>query len=150
MANSSSVQPWALTMPLGSLQQWTFTFTTVNQVTGQSQPYPISGATWEYSARLNATDYRGSADRADPGAEHAGRLVVTATAALSQVQTRHLPGSHAGSYTANVRHALWITRAPTTLSAGLQAAHRFRDIRSLRAGKAIATTARSIVQSHAE
>ena len=56
MANSSSVQPWALTMPLGPSSSGPFSFTTVNQVTGQSQPYPISGATWEYAARLNATD----------------------------------------------------------------------------------------------
>ena len=51
MANSSSVQPWALTMPLGSLQQWLFTLTTVNAITGQSAPYPIAGATWEYVVR---------------------------------------------------------------------------------------------------
>jgi hypothetical protein len=56
VANSSSVQPWALTMPIGSLQQWLFEFTTVNSITGQSVPYPIAGATWEYVVRVNATD----------------------------------------------------------------------------------------------
>ena len=71
MANSSSVQPWALTMPLGSLQQWLFNFTTVNAITGQSVPYPIAGASWEYVVR------------ATPGASGTA-LISFGTAATSQ------------------------------------------------------------------
>jgi hypothetical protein len=107
MANSSSVQPWSLTMPLGSLQQWTFTFTTVDQVTGQSEPYPITGFTWEYSARLNATDTGTPLIELTATAGSQGVLLVTATGALSQVEIEMYPAATQlltpGTYT----HALW-------------------------------------------
>jgi hypothetical protein len=108
VANSSSVQPWSLTMPLGSLQQWTFTFTTINAVTGQSQPYPISGATWEYSARLNATDTGTPLIELTTNATSQGVLVVTSTAALSQVQLNIYPAATQGLAPATYSHTLWM------------------------------------------
>ena len=115
MANSSSVQPWALTMPLGSLQQWTFQFTTVNQVTGQSQPYPITGATWEYAARLNATDTGAPLIQLTPAPTTQGTLIVTATAALSQVQLDIYPAATQSLPAQTYSHALWMN--PSTDSA---------------------------------
>ena len=107
MANSSSVQPWALTMPLGSLQQWLFTLTTVNAITGQSAPYPIAGATWEYCVRVNATD-GGTAPISfgtTPTAQ--GALVVTATASVSSVQLNLYPAATQGLSPSTMSQALW-------------------------------------------
>lgn len=51
MSASTSVTPWTLTMPAGSLQQWQFTFTAP-----AGGPYNLAGATWEYVARPSPTD----------------------------------------------------------------------------------------------
>jgi hypothetical protein len=109
VANSSSVQPWSLTMPLGSLQQWLFTFSTVNSITGQSVPYPIAGATWEYVVRVNATD-AGSAPISfgtTPTAQ--GVLVVTpgSGSTASTVQLNIYPAATQSLTPQTMNAALW-------------------------------------------
>jgi hypothetical protein len=108
VANSSSVQPWALTMPAGSLQQWLFQFTTVNQITGQSAPYPIAGATWEYVVRVNATDGGTAPVSFGTTATSQGVLVVTATPALSAVQLNLYPAATQGLTPQTYNQALWM------------------------------------------
>lgn len=110
MANSSSAQPWALTMPIGSLQQWTFTFTTVNPVTGQSGPYPITGATWEYVARVNATDSGTAPISFGTAATSQGVLVVTpgSGSTASTVQLNIYPAATQSVAPATWSHSLWM------------------------------------------
>ena len=115
MANSSSVQPWALTMPLGSLQQWLFTFVTINSYTGQQVPYPIAGATWEYVVRASASASGTALIRFGTAATSQGGLVVPATAALSTVQMNLYPAATQGLTASTYYHALWAN--PSTGSA---------------------------------
>jgi hypothetical protein len=107
VANSSSVQPWALTMPLGSLQQWLFEFTTVNAITGQSAPYPIAGASWEYVVRVNATDGGTAPISFGTAATSQGVLVVTATSAVSTVQLNLYPAATQNLSPQTMNAALW-------------------------------------------
>lgn len=107
MANSSSVQPWALTMPLGSLQQWLFSFTTVNAITGQSAPYPIAGASWEYVVRVGAADGGTAPISFGTAATSQGVLVVTASAAVSTVQLNLYPAATQAMSPGVMNHALW-------------------------------------------
>ena len=107
MANSSSVQPWALTMPLGSLQQWLFTFTTVNSITGQSVPYPIAGASWEYVVRATPTSGGTALISFGTAATSQGVLVVTATASVSSVQLNLYPAATQGLSPSTMSQALW-------------------------------------------
>ena len=107
MANSSSVNPWALTMPLGSLQQWLFTFTTVNSITGQSVPYPIAGATWEYVVRATPTSGGTALISFGTAATAQGVIAVTATAALSQVALTIYPAATQGLAPDTYSAALW-------------------------------------------
>ena len=107
MANSSSVQPWALTMPLGSLQQWLFTFTTVNSITGQSVPYPIAGASWEYVVRATPASGGTALLSFGTAATSQGVLVVTATPSVSSVQVNLYPAATQGLAPATLAHALW-------------------------------------------
>lgn len=113
MPNSSSVNPWTLRMPAGSLQQWLFTFTTT--APGGTTPYPITGATWQYVARPSAADLT-SPPLIDittvPSA--GGEIVVTSTASLSQVQLNILPAATA-SLDGTYFHTLWMN--PGTSSA---------------------------------
>jgi hypothetical protein len=105
--NSSSVLPWALTMPAGSLQQWQFSFTTL-AAAGPTQPYPVTGATWEYVARPTATDLSVPPLISLTTAETAsGVLVVTATATVSQVLLQIYPPATAG-LNGEYFHALWM------------------------------------------
>ena len=107
MANSSSVQPWALTMPLGSLQQWLFTFTTVNSITGQSVPYPIAGATWEYVVRATPTSGGTALISFGTAATSQGVLVVTASPSVSSVQLNLYPAATQGLSPSTMSQALW-------------------------------------------
>ena len=107
MANSSSVQPWALTMPLGSYQQWLFSFTTVNAITGQSAPYPIAGASWEYVVRATPTSGGTALISFGTTATSQGVLVVTATTALSTVQLNLYPAATQGLTADTYAAALW-------------------------------------------
>lgn len=107
MANSSSVQPWQLQMPLGSLQQWQFAFTTVDASTGQSQPYPITGYTWEYTIRQDASSTGAALVTLTTAAGSDGVLTVTSTASLSQVELDLYPAATSGLPAGVYAHALW-------------------------------------------
>ena len=107
MANSSSVQPWALTMPLGSLQQWLFNFTTVNVITGQSVPYPIAGASWEYVVRATPTSGGTALISFGTAATSQGVLVVTASPSVSSVQLNLYPAATQGLSPSTMSQALW-------------------------------------------
>ena len=107
MANSSSVQPWALTMPLGSLQQWLFNFTTVNSITGQSVPYPIAGASWEYVVRATPTSGGTALISFGTAATSQGVLVVTASPSVSSVQLNLYPAATQGLSPSTMSQALW-------------------------------------------
>jgi hypothetical protein len=93
-------------MPLGSLQQWTFTFTTVNAITGQSAPYPIAGATWEYVVRATPSA-GGTLISFGTAATSQGVLAVTATSVLSQVQLTMYPAATQGLASDTYSQALW-------------------------------------------
>jgi hypothetical protein len=96
-------------MPAGSLQEWTFTLTSL------TEPYPISGATWEYVARPSATDLTvPPLIDITTTADAAGLITAVATEDLSQVFLTIYPAATAilsGSYA----HALWMN--PGTESA---------------------------------
>ena len=104
MPNTSSVVPWALTMPAGSFQQWNIGFTYLSG--GFQVPYPIAGLTWEYVARATPPDLTpGGLFSITTTPSAAGVLVVTATATLSQVQVNINPVatvSLAGEYWATL------------------------------------------------
>lgn len=107
MALSSSVLPWTLQMPAGSLQQWTFTLTSP-QPGGPPVPYPVAGAAWEYVVRPSAADLTvPPLVDITTTASAAGLITVTATSALSQAVLAIYPAatqSLAGIYS----HALWM------------------------------------------
>jgi hypothetical protein len=112
---SSSVTPWTLTMPAGSLQQWAFTFTTISAA-GQQIPYPIPGgtsATWEYVARVSATDTGAPLISVTTTPTTAGLIAVTATSSLSQVQLDIYPAGTATLAPAQYYHSLWMSPATT-------------------------------------
>lgn len=92
MANTTSVLPWALTMPAGSLQQWNVTFTQ-NVTSGPVIPYPISGATWEYVVRTSPSDMGTPLIDLTTSPTSSGILTVTATSSLSQVQVGIYPAA---------------------------------------------------------
>ena len=107
MPNTSSVLPWALTMPAGSLQQWNFTFTLPPPSYGPTQPYPISGYTWEYVVRTSAADMGTPLIDLTISPDTDGVLVVTSTSSLSQVLVEIYPAATEdldGEYW----HALWM------------------------------------------
>jgi hypothetical protein len=110
VANSSSVQPWALQMPLGSLQQWTFTFTTVNAITGQSVPYPIAGASWEYVVRATPASGGTALISFGTAATSQGVLVVTpgSGSTASTVQLNIYPSATQGLTPQTYSAALWM------------------------------------------
>jgi len=89
------------------LQQWTFQFTTVNAVTGQSAPYPIAGATWEYVVRATPTSGGTALISFGTTATSQGVLVVTATTALSTVQLNLYPAATQGLTADTYSAALW-------------------------------------------
>lgn len=104
MANSSGVVPWNLTMPAGSLQEWLFTFT----IPSTGAPYPISGATWEYVARVTATDTGAPLIGITTSSGAQGQLVVTQTATVSSVQINFTRDATATLAPQEYAHALWM------------------------------------------
>jgi hypothetical protein len=115
MVTSTAVMPWTLTMPAGSLEQWLFTFTTINLSTGQSIPYPISGATWEYICRTNATDLTpGGIFTITTSATTYGQLVVTSSATLSTVQLTINPAATVSLVPQTYAHTLWMNQSTST------------------------------------
>lgn len=122
--NSSSVQPWSLRMPSGSAQSWTFTFTTT--APGGFTPYPLTGSTWEYVARVSQTDTTSPpAIKITTTPSSQGLITVTSTATLAQVLLQIYPAATAiGTLTpGTLWHALWMNPGTTTETAifgGLQ------------------------------
>lgn len=109
MPLTNAVPTWTLVMPQGSAQLWNFVFTTVS--TGA--PYPILGATWEYTVRdapgesgepLFFLTTTGTSD---------GSLTVTATSSLSQVQMDLYPAATQALTPATYYHALWMNPSTT-------------------------------------
>jgi hypothetical protein len=116
VTTSTAVMPWTLTMPAGSLEQWLFTFTTINVSTGQSVPYPISGATWEYVARNSATDTSpGGLFSITTTPNSFGVLTVTSSATVSQVQLTINPAATVNLVPQTYYHTLWMN--PSTVNA---------------------------------
>jgi hypothetical protein len=119
VANSSSVQPWSLSMPLGSLQQWLFTFSTINSITGQSVPYPIAGATWEYVVRATPTSGGTALISFGTAATSQGVLVVMpgSGSTASTVQLNIYPRATQGLAPSTYSHALWMGASAGSASA---------------------------------
>jgi hypothetical protein len=112
---SSSVTPWTLTMPAGSLQQWNVGLTEISATTGQEIPYPISGFTWEYVVRTSATDMTpGGLFNLTTTPNASGSLTVTSTASLSQVQVTIYPAATSSLALGPYAHALWANPGTTS------------------------------------
>lgn len=105
MALSLATNNWQLRMPAGSLQQWQFTFTT--PAPGSTPPYPISGATFEYVVRTSQSDLGTPVIDITATPSSFGLIVVTSTAALSQVLLDIYPAATA-SLSGTYFHALWM------------------------------------------
>jgi hypothetical protein len=93
-------------MPAGTLTEWLFTFT--QPATGLPYPFPV-GATWEYVARLTATDLTVPPlidVTTTVGSQ--GQLVVTSTAAVSSVQLNLAPAATVNLTPGEYAHALWM------------------------------------------
>jgi len=113
MAVSSSLQPWNLRMPAGSAQQWAFTLTT--QTPAGYFPYPITGATWEYVARVSPTDTSVPLLYVTTTITAAGEITTTTSAILSQV-TLSISATATGALTPGTYyHCMWMN--PGTPSA---------------------------------
>jgi len=95
-------------MPAGSLQEWAFTFTIAAPFYGPSTPYPITGATWEYVVRANATDVGTPLIDITTTPTSAGLITVTSTGSLSQVLLAIYPPATATLTPGSFYHALWM------------------------------------------
>lgn len=104
MPVSTAVNPWNLTMPAGTLTEWLFTLT----LPGSGLPYPISTFTWQYVARLTATDLT-IPPLIDVGTTvgSQGQLVVTSTATVSSVQINLAPAATENLTPGEYFHTLW-------------------------------------------
>lgn len=113
MTVTSSVNPWTLTMPQGSAQQWALTFT-IPGVPPGNVPFNITGATWEYVvsdetyARLFSVTTTANSD---------GQLTVTDTAVLSQVVIDLYPAATASLTPGTFFHQLWMDPGTTAATA---------------------------------
>lgn len=115
MANSTTVVPWNLTIPAGSLVQYTFTFSTVDPSTGQTTPYTITGATWEYVVRTSATDTTpGGVFNLTTTPSVNGSLQITSSSTLSQALLTINPGATATLAPNTYYHALWMNPGSAT------------------------------------
>lgn len=109
MPLTNAVPGWTLVMPQGSAQIWNFVFTTLS--TGA--PYPIDGATWEYSVRDTPGDSGDPLFSLTTSGTSAGVLTVTATSSLSQVQMDLYPAATQGLTPGTYFHALWADPSTT-------------------------------------
>lgn len=107
--SSEPPQTWTLQAIVGSLKQYTFTFTLANA------PYPIAGATWEYVVRAMAGDTGAPVLSITTSPTGNGQLTVTATASLSQVALTLLPAATVSLAPGTYSHGLWMN--PGTSSA---------------------------------
>jgi hypothetical protein len=101
-------------MPAGSLEQWTFTFTTISTTTGQSIPYPIAGATWEYVTRVSPTDLSTPLFSITTTPTVNGNIVVTSTAVLSQIQLTISPAATVSLVPNEYFHTLWMNQGTSS------------------------------------
>lgn len=109
MAVSNAVEVWSLTIAAGSEAQYSFTLSVINPTTGQSTPFNIAGATWEYIVRSSPADTTpGGVFEITTTANAAGVLVVTSTATLSQVQLTIYSAATATLAPGQYYHALWM------------------------------------------
>lgn len=100
-------------MNAGGSPAFTFTFTT--GAPGGVTPYSISGATWEYVARVSQTDATvPPAVKITTTLSVAGLITVTSTAALSQVQLQFYGAATASLAPGTYWHALWMNPGGTT------------------------------------
>ena len=111
MPLTNAVPVWTLQMPAGSLEQWTFTFT--YPTTGQ--PFPITGATWEYVVRTSASATGSPLIQIGTTATANGLIAVTAAPSLSQVLLDIYPAATSSLTATTYYHALWMN--PGALSA---------------------------------
>lgn len=112
MAKSISTRTWTLEMPAGSLQQWNFTFTIPGP--GGTSPWPFSGATWEYVARVSATDVAVPLISLTAAVNAQGTIVVTSTATLSQLLLEIYPAATEPLAPGTYYHALWMNPGATS------------------------------------
>jgi hypothetical protein len=101
---TNAVPGWTLVMPAGTAQLWNFIFTTV--ATGN--PYPISGATWEYVVRTSPGSGGSPLIEVTTTVGPDGLLTVTSTAALSQVAMDLYPAATMSLSPGSYFHALWM------------------------------------------
>jgi hypothetical protein len=101
---TNAVPGWTLVMPSGSAQLWNFVFTQV--ATGD--PYPITGAAWEYVVRTAATAAGAPLIEVTTAVSGDGLLTVTDTAVLSQVQMDLYPAATSDLAAGSYYHALWM------------------------------------------
>jgi hypothetical protein len=101
---TNAVPGWTLVMPAGTAQLWNFIFTTVSD----GDPYPISGATWEYVVRASPGSGGSPLIEVTTIAGPGGVLTVTATTALSQVQMDLYPSATVSLAPGSYYHALWM------------------------------------------
>lgn len=101
MPTSTSITPWNLSMPAGSYGAWELAFAT------GTQPYPITGATWEYVARTSQADLTvPPLIKITTTLSAAGLLTVTTAAAtvLLEIYSAATAGLAPGTY----YHAVWM------------------------------------------
>jgi hypothetical protein len=105
VANATSIQVWNLTMNAGSLQQWTFTLTTLNSSGSRYIPYPITGATWEYSVRESASSGSTLTFSVTTTPSSSGNIAVQTSAGIVTLTVNaNISAALAGNY----YHALWM------------------------------------------
>jgi hypothetical protein len=112
VAKSISTRTWTLEMPAGSLQQWTFTFTV--PAPGGTAPWPFTRASWEYVARVSATDTGAPLIQLTDALGTFGVIVVTSTATLSQLLLEIYPGATEPLAPGTYYHALWMNPGSTS------------------------------------
>lgn len=101
MSSNTGYTPWSLTMPVGSIQEWQFTFT----VPATGALYPVTGFTWEWVVRVNPGDSGTPliSLTTTPGAEG----VLTVNTLLSQVLLTVNPAATTGMAPGVYSQALW-------------------------------------------
>jgi hypothetical protein len=98
-------------MPIGSLQEWLFTFT----VPSTGAPFPIVVSPWTYVCRTTATDTGPALIEVTTTLGAEGQVVVTSTASVSSAQLNLTPAATVSLAPGNYFHSLWMQ--PSTSSA---------------------------------
>jgi hypothetical protein len=109
VSSNTGYTPWTLTMPVGSVQEWQFTFTV--PMTGAL--YSIVGFTWEFVVRVNPGDTGTPLISITTTPSAPGTLTVNTL--LSQVLLMVNPAATAGMAAGQYTQALWSN--PSTSSA---------------------------------